>query len=183
MPSVRPARPADAEAIARVYVETWRAAYAGLLPDRVLLDLSLARQTIGWSRAIGAVGPGQSVLVAEDETAGVVGVGSCGRVHRSAPLTFEGEVYTLYVDPDHQERGLGRGLLDGLFGTLREGDIGSALIWVLADNPARFFYEAMGGRRAAERTELLWGEPLGEIAYGWPDLARLPALARPDTAP
>ena len=43
MPSVRPARPADAEAIARVYVETWRAAYVGLLPDRVLLDLSLER--------------------------------------------------------------------------------------------------------------------------------------------
>ena len=183
MPSVRPARPADAEAIARVYIETWRAAYAGLLPDRVLLDLSLQRQAISWSRAIDAAGPGQSVLVAEDETAGVVGLGSCGRVQRNAPLSFEGEVYALYVDPDHQERGLGRGLLDGLFGALRGGGVGSALIWVLADNPARFFYEAMGGARAAERTELLWGERLGEIAYGWPDLANFGAVARPEATP
>jgi ribosomal protein S18 acetylase RimI-like enzyme len=120
MPSVRPARPADAQAIARVYIETWRAAYAGLLPDQVLLDLSLERQAISWSRAIDAAGPGRSVLVAEDETAGVVGVSSCGRPYRGAPLTFEGEVFTLYVDPDHQERGLGRDLLDGLFGALRE---------------------------------------------------------------
>jgi len=49
----------------------------------------------------------------------------------------------------------------------------------LADNPARFFYKAMGGSRAAERTELLWGERLGEIACGWPDLARMPAPTTP----
>jgi hypothetical protein len=39
--------------------------------------------------------------------------------------------------------------------------------WVLADNPARFFYERMGGKRAGERDENLWGATLHEIAYGW----------------
>jgi hypothetical protein len=38
---------------------------------------------------------------------------------------------------------------------------------VLADNPSRFFYERMGGKRAGERDEQLWGAKLHELAYGW----------------
>ena len=41
---IRAALPADARAIARVYIETWRAAYPGMLPDKVLLDMTPARQ-------------------------------------------------------------------------------------------------------------------------------------------
>ena len=44
------------------------------------------------------------------------------------------------------------------------------MIWVLADNPARFFYERMGGRRVGERDERLWGALLHEIGYGWSSL-------------
>ena len=46
----------------------------------------------------------------------------------------------------------------------------SALIWVLAENPARFFYQAMGGTLIAKRQERLWGVPLDEMAYGWSNL-------------
>jgi hypothetical protein len=41
---------------------------------------------------------------------------------------------------------------------------------VLADNPARFFYERMGGQRVAERTESFAGQDLAQFAYAWPDL-------------
>jgi hypothetical protein len=44
------------------------------------------------------------------------------------------------------------------------------MVWVLAANPARFFYEAMGGARAGERLEEFAGTQLEELAYGWPDL-------------
>ena len=47
----------------------------------------------------------------------------------------------------------------------------TALIWVLALNPSRFFYEVMGGKRVGEREEKLWGTVLTEISYGWGDLA------------
>ena len=45
MDVVRPARLEDARAIARIEVETWRSTYAGMLPDRVLLNMSERRQT------------------------------------------------------------------------------------------------------------------------------------------
>jgi hypothetical protein len=48
------------------------------------------------------------------------------------------------------------------------------VVWVLTDNPSRFFYQAMGGKAAATRDEPLWGTIVRQTAYHWPDLAALP---------
>ena len=76
----------------------------------------------------------------------------------------------LYVHPNFQGQAVGRSLLAKLFRVLATKGLDSALIWVLAENPARFFYEAMGGTLIAGREERLWGVPLREMAYGWSDL-------------
>lgn len=175
MTTIRMATPGDAAAIAEIYVETWRAAYAGLLPDRALLRMSQYQHAAMWSRAISRRGRSEAVLVAELSDGEVVGFGSCGR-SRGTGLPYAGEVFTLYVLHDHQGTGVGRGLLGGLFQRLLEAKLNSALVWVLARNPARFFYEAMGGRRIAERMENLWGAAVPETAYGWPDLERAVAV-------
>jgi len=164
--TVRTARSADAEAIAKVYVETWRTTYAGMVPDKVLLDMSEEVQSVRWARAFRH--QGELIMVAEDAGMGVVGMASGGRARGKSGL--EAEVFTLYVLPDLQGHGVGRGLLTGMFGAFRARGLNSAIIWVLAPNPARFFYESVGGARIAERQERLWGADLPEIAYGWPDL-------------
>lgn len=174
---IRPARPADAEAIGRVYVETWRSTYAGILPDRVLVGLSGGRQALIWSRAIARRGRAEFVAVAEDPVEGVIAFASSGPA-AEGPRGW-GEVFTLYVLPDHQGQGVGRALLAALFGDFVAHGIGSALIWVLAANPFRFFYEAMGGRRVAEREESLWGTRVKEVAYGWFDLVRATGAGGP----
>jgi len=162
----RPVRTAcddDAATIAGIYIDAWRTAYAGLLPDRVLLDMSHSRQRIGWSRQIGG---GDTVLVALDGRRDVVGVASGGRC-RDRRFPGAGEVFTLYVSPAHQGQGHGKALLDAILNALGQSGSTSALLWVLARNPSRFFYEAMGGIRIAERDEAIWGVVLPEIAYRW----------------
>ncbi len=172
METVRAARPGDAPSIARVYVETWRSAYAGLLPDTVLVGMSVAGQAARWRGAIeGQRRDGDFVLVAESGRDGIVGVAGAGS-SRPGEERFAGEVYTLYVLPDHQEAGWGSALLRGAFSRLLLSGRPSALVWVLSDNPARFFYEAMGGVRVGERRERLWGADLSQTAYGWSDLDR-----------
>jgi len=166
----RRAHPDDAPAIAGVYVETWRTTYAGSVPDKVLLEMSPEIQAVRWTRAIKRRGP-EIIVVAEDRTGGIIGVGSCGP-NRHRRSNFAGEVYTLYVHPDFQEQGNGRGLLLRLFEELSGAGLDSAVIWVLAANPSRYFYEAMGGRREGERVERLWGADLKETGYGWPDLTK-----------
>ncbi len=185
---IRDARVADAEAITRVHVDAWRCAYAGLIPDRVLVRMSGHAHAARWEAMIRRCRRGESVVVAELDNHGVVGYGSCGPTRESlllsaglpyAGLPYAGEVYTLYVAPEHQDRGIGRRLLHGLFDGMIGHGSNSAVIWVLAANPARFFYETMGGRRVAERDEALWNVVLPEAAYGWDDLMALRARQTP----
>lgn len=160
----------DADAIARIQVETWRTTYAGILPDDLLIRMSEDRQRGMWRRMLRG---GETVLVARDPRAGVIGFGSYG-LNRSRRRGFSGEVYTLYVSPDSQGLGIGRGLLHAMFGALTSEGYDSALVWVLAQNPNRFFYEAQGGRRIAERDVTMWGAKVRELAYGWASTHALP---------
>ncbi|MSP67672.1 MAG: GNAT family N-acetyltransferase [Alphaproteobacteria bacterium] len=176
MVTIRTAKTMDAAGIARVHVDTWRTTYAGMLPDRPLLDLSQQRQLRSWLALIRAE-PGRQI-VAIDGTAGVVAFGSCGRARRSQ-LPYDGEVFTLYVLPDYQGQGIGRRLLAGLFGVLAKEGFRSALVWVLAGNPARFFYRFMGGSWVAVREESLFGTRVEEHGYGWLDLGAVTAKSDP----
>ncbi|MGH7125867.1 MAG: GNAT family N-acetyltransferase [Stellaceae bacterium] len=164
---VRPASRDDAADIARIDVETWRTAYAGILPDKVLLGLTAGRVAVDWQSQL--VHRPDDVRVAEWTGAGVIGFGSCGAI-RHAVEGLAGEVHTLYVSPDFQGRGVGRALLMALFRRLVATGQLSAAIWVLRDNPARFFYERMGGRLVAHRKIPVGGQPIPALAYGWRDL-------------
>jgi GNAT superfamily N-acetyltransferase len=173
----------NASDIAKVYVDTWRATYAGIVPDKSLLGMSYERQAAEWAWLIRNRGDAQPVIVASEIGHGVVGVTSLGasRVSgRPAEGVYAdarvGEVFTLYVRPEYQERGIGRQLLAGAFAALTERGCGRAVIWVLRDNPARYFYERMGGMTVAERRERIGGRDLDEVSYGWPDLKK--AIAR-----
>jgi ribosomal protein S18 acetylase RimI-like enzyme len=163
---LRPAAAPDARAIARVHVETWRATYPGMVPDRTLIGMTIDSKAAAWRHSLARADKRDVVLVAEAPAAGLVGFASAGP-NRQPVLPFAGEVQTLYVMPDWQDQGIGRSLLQGCFEGLRARGLASAVIWVLADNPSRFFYERMGGKRAGERDEQLWGAKLHELAYGW----------------
>lgn len=167
MRTIRQARLGDARAIGRVELETWRATYAGMLPDRVLLGMSLERHTANWAGCL-RHRPGD-VWVAQQEGHGLVGFGHCGP-QRDGALAFAGEVYTLYVAPDAQNKGAGRELLLALFGRLVDCGHRSALVWVVRANPSRFFYERLGGRIAMIRPVPVGGTPVEAIGYGWKDL-------------
>ena len=169
---IRVATPEDATAIAKIYVETWRATYAGILPDDALVQMSSETQARQWRALLRA---GDSALVATQPVDGalengseIIGFTGFGP-SRSPELSFSGEVYTLYVTSDHQNLGLGRRLLRGAFRELWRGGHESAIVWVLGSNPSRFFYERQGGVKAVERDESVWG--VREFGYGWPHLA------------
>ncbi|HTT82341.1 MAG TPA: GNAT family N-acetyltransferase [Rhizomicrobium sp.] len=166
---IRAARPDDAAAVARVYVESWHDTYAAILPKRLLCAMTPQGQTARWRAAI-AANRREQVLVAESSRHGVVGMSSLGP-SRDAALGYDGEVYTLYVDPGFLGRGAGRALLRSGFANLRARGFSSCMVWAHARNPARFFYEAMGGRLIAERVQHMMGDAVPEAAFGWRKLA------------
>jgi len=166
---IRTAEPRDSSVIARIFVASWRESYAGLLPSAYLVGLSEARQRLHWLRESAAKGRGR-VLVAATGDDGVLGFTGLGPA-RDKAVGYDGEVYTLYVDPNHTGRGAGRALLQAAFAKLEAMGNRSAVIWALKGNPARFFYEAHGGRLVAERGGLVGGKAVREVAFGWSDIA------------
>ena len=173
---LRPALPRDADAIARVQVETWQSAYAGLVPTDYLARMTVARSSAQWHRAAARASKGNDLVVVEidGEIVGFVAFGPS----RAKDVPQGGEVFALYVMIDWQGQGLGRRLLSTAFEELSKEGHQGAYVWVLANNPSRFFYEAMGGERAGERLEKFAGVSLEEVAYAWPDLESWLAQSR-----
>ena len=167
--SLRQARPGDAMPLARIYVEAWRDTYAAILPHKLLANMSVELHAAKLSRAIRK----GAVMTAELSHHGVVGLAGFG-ASRDRGLDFDGEIYTLYVNPDFLGLGVGRALLHGVFAALQIRAFHSCVIWSHAENHACYFYEAMGGARVAERCAMLAGHDVNEVAFGWKQLAVTP---------
>lgn len=176
---VRPAGEADAMGIARVHVDTWRSTYAGLLPAAYLVGLSKPRRAAYWTQILAQPDERGGTFVAVEREAGVVGFSNIGAARRVPEARRDGaedwrgagEVFTLYVAPDFQNGGIGRRLLAAGFAELARRGYQRALLWVLAPNPSRFFYHAMGGQPIGVQQENVAGQTVDEIAYGWRDVA------------
>jgi ribosomal protein S18 acetylase RimI-like enzyme len=139
---IRPATVDDAEGIARVHIATWQRAYAHALPAAYLDGLELAPRVERWRSNIGEAAPPVQAYVAvvDDRVVGFVAVGP-----QRADGWGQGEVYAIYVHPDHWSTGAGWALLDRGVVHLREAGFTEVSLWVLADNPrARRFYERYG---------------------------------------
>lgn len=134
---IRSAVATDAEALGALHIRAWQEAYRGQFPDLFLDGLDLERRIEWFGRAIDE---GREILVAESGGS-VAGFSSFGRSGSDG----WGELYAIYVDPDHWGEGHGRRLMTATESRL--GDIGfdRAFLWVLDSNgQARQFYEGQG---------------------------------------
>ena len=177
MVTVREAVPADARAIARVHVDSWRTTYRGIVPDSVLLQLSYEERERRWQGILDAAEGQAFVYVAVDEFGQIVGFAS-GGPERSGDPDYKGELYAIYIADAYHRKGVGRLLAQTVAERLARAGLHSMLVWVLADNPARHFYEALGGQQA-RRQQITIGEvTLDEIGYGWTDTGVLASRER-----
>lgn len=164
MTTIRVATAADAQRIAEIKIAGWRAAYRGLMPDDVLASLSMDEQAVKWRRRL-IEHPGR-VLVAELDQQ-VAGYVSAAASRDADPIDAAvGEIYALYVHPDHWRAGIGSSLMLAALDTLRRQRFAQVTLWVLADNdPAIRFYQAHGFQANGRSKLATWGNSeLREIA-------------------
>lgn len=175
---IRPASPVDAAGIAHVHVESWRSTYPGMLPDHYLVGLSKATHEKRWRGLLSEAAPprGRRTFVAQGPGGGLVGFASCGP-QRTGLAGYGGEFYALYLLDQAQGQGIGRRFLAVMAQHLLAAGTRAALVWVLRDNPSRYFYERLGGDLLAEQPIGFAGTTLMEVAYGWTDLVPLARLA------
>lgn len=168
---VFPAGPADAEAMARVHVTSWRETYRGLLPDGFLARMSEPGFARRFAREL--ADPRNGVTLVAADRHGLVGYSQGGPSRRG--VEGEAEIATLYLLKGAQGQGLGGELMSEMARALAARGARSLMISVLRDNVrARRFYEHMGGAAETPRQERgPGGALLYEVAYRWPDIARL----------
>jgi ribosomal protein S18 acetylase RimI-like enzyme len=164
---IRPAAIADAPEVARVHVASWRETYRGLLPDAFLASLSKSGYAERWRRVIA---DGSNRVYVVENADGMVGFASGGH-ERAGETDYTGELYAIYILKSAQRQGYGRELVRTVVEGLRELDLNNMIIWVLRDNqPARLFYERLGGVYVRLQPITIGSVTLEEVSYGWPRL-------------
>ncbi|MDQ6905711.1 MAG: GNAT family N-acetyltransferase [Chloroflexota bacterium] len=165
---IRAATRADAAAIARLHLDSWRIAYRGIVPDALLDAITLKSRDEHWD---GVLAPGgmEFVYVAEGEGGRLIGIASGGPELGDDPQ-YRGELYVLHVRADAQGQRIGRALMRAIAERLAADGITTLLVWMLRENhPARRFYAALGGQFVREQPALFEGMLLMDAGYGWLD--------------
>lgn len=153
---IRQATAADVEAVAAAHVASWRAAYAGLLPDEVIAGRTLEDRLRVWGGVV-RERRGTLLVAAPDDT--VLGFCHAWRT-RDDDLdpSRVGEISALYLLPEAWGRGLGAALCDGALDALAREGLAEVALWVLESNArARAFYERAGFQPDGRRSEFVPG--------------------------
>ena len=163
---------ADAAAIAKVHVDSWRTTYTGIVPADYLARLAYEQREQIWHGTLSAPLGLEFVYVVKDKAGNVIGFAS-GGPERSGQKKYKGELFALYLSDQYQRQGIGSQLVSCVAKKLTQQGIQSMLVWVLEDNPSRRFYEALGGNLVSKQQIIIGGAALTEVAYGWPDISRM----------
>ena len=134
--SVRPARPEDAERVARVQLGTWQTAYADLLPADALA-LPEVQVAAVWLNAVEAPAtPRHRVLVAFEQAELVGFLASTPAGDDGLDPDTTSEVTTLLVTPRFGRRGHGSRLLAASVDGWQADGVRTAVAWVFERDPA-----------------------------------------------
>ena len=165
MVTVRLASLADADAIGRIQVETWRAAYTGLMPDEAIATFDVESRQRLWREGLGRTPrPGSATFVVEDGGE-VVGFASVG-ASRDEGAEQEAELYAIYLHPSRWDRGIGRALLQRAEESMRSSGFRRAILWVLEGNErGERFYRAAGWEQDGRKVHDFQGTPVSELRY------------------
>lgn len=153
----------DRFAISKVYEESWKYAYRGIVPQDYLESIPEGQ----WASNIEQADRKNLVMFEDDK---MIGTSSFGK-SRVEEMNGFGEIISLYFLPDYMRKGYGRLLLQAVVGELKKMGFDKVFLWVLEENRnARYFYEKCGFTQT-ERCLFsdIGGKELKEVQYCYQD--------------
>ena len=162
--NIRPAMPEDAEALAKVHIDSWRSAYRGFVPEAFLAGLDYGRREDQFRSSIAS--NAREIHVAEEDGTiqGFLSLGVC----EDADVDHEstGEIRAIYLAPEFWRKGTGRFLCEWAETQLASRGYSTIILWAFKDNGrGRKFYDAMGFRPDGATRMLNRGKELEVIRY------------------
>ena len=151
-----------ANKIAALSINSWRKAYANILPQKMLDDLSIETITSEWNERLTC--KHSSVLVAElnDAVVGFVNFGD----YREDYNNNIAEIYAIYTEHNHWAAGIGTSLLSQAISHISNLDFRQVVLWVFVKNKiARSFYEKNGFYESNETKQEARLDNLVQVKY------------------
>ena len=143
--SIRPAKETELAGIVQLLIRIWQEQYRSFLPHTFLDTMDFDRQL---QRHKAYFKKGVNYLIVESQQKELLGFCSFGENRDEFPPA-KWELYTLYVTPEQQGKGIGKSLLDEMEKYLASGE--EVAVWVMKTNPFRHFYEKKGYKWVGER--------------------------------
>ena len=163
---IKPAKPEDAPAIARVNIASWQSTYRGLIAMR--FDEYLKK----WNNIISR-GEENFCFVAENESGEVIGY-ACGGENTHAKFSFRGELFAIYLLREYQGQRIGKKLFMRSIEEFKKRNIPSFLLFVLSSNThSRKFYESFKPDFTADEMITIDNGQYCDLCYGWSSLSIL----------
>lgn len=157
----------DADVVARVHAESWKATYRGILPDTYLdgeVDSERARY---WRNALATTRYPIVKLACE---AGAI-VGLIALHDDPDDGGYDLTIEHLHLLPESKGHGLGRRLMKEAAIAAQADGAENICLWVFEDNSAAIgFYERLGGVTDAYGTDKFAGGDAPDRRIGWHDL-------------
>ncbi len=149
----------DRMMISKVYEESWKSAYKGIIPQDYLDSIPEGR----WAPSLDH--PGWKTLVCIDNGK-IVGTSSFCK-SRFEQFQGWGEIISIYLLPDYIGKGYGKILMEAALSELKMQGYENVFLWVLEGNSrARNFYEQYGFLLTDDFLDnTIGGKDLREVRY------------------
>lgn len=164
---IRHATLTDAKGIAKVHVDSWKSTYRDIIPNDFLEKLSYDQRTDLWNQNISK--EENYVFVAVNSDGEIIGFADCGK-RESNNVDNSGDLTSIYLLEEYQEKGIGKQLLKQLFLKFEELSFNRVFVEVLEDNKTRYFYEYYGAKLIKTEEILIGGVHLNLLTYEWKNL-------------
>lgn len=161
---IKKATPSDAETLAKIHIDSWKAAYHGLVPEEYLNQLNYKKRAERFKISLQTNADDTYVIEKNDLLLGFIIFGNC----RDEDLNQNsiGEIWGIYLAPEYWRQGIGTKLFRFGERILLEQGYKTIVLWVFAENTeSRKFYEVMGFKADGTSKIINCGKPLTAVRY------------------
>lgn len=156
---IRKNRLEDQEQMAHIKVDGWRNAYDNIISSKYLHKLDYKSQTERYIASFEEYKDLVLVAVKDDEVLGY----SCFSYNNEK---YDSELVSLYIKPDHLNKGIGTTLFKETAKELYENNKKNMIVWCFNDNEsAKTFYTDLGGQIVETKTVTIGDEEYEEVGF------------------
>jgi ribosomal protein S18 acetylase RimI-like enzyme len=168
---IRKAIGEDAAGVAAVKYYGWQDTYKGIINDAYLKSMNVDELQKSWRKILVPENTRSTTDVMVNDAGEIIGFVSYG-INFKGTLNADAEILALYVLKKYHGRGIGAKLFLQGIRQLQAAGVRSFYLYVLAQNPALYFYRKFNPDSEHTAQIQIGGNDYEEVGLVWRDIQR-----------